>query len=146
MGDRRELISADTTGRGDRAHHSSSAGEQRDEPRRLGGSDLGPAPHELLAATLASCVVTMIAMYAQNRGWDIGETAVQVTYDTEILPRGFTIDIELPDDLTPDQQRRLERVADTCPVRRALEAGFTFEERIITRPPSSIGLTTVPSQ
>ncbi len=87
----------------------------------------------------------MIAMYAQNRGWEIGETAVQVTYDTDSLPRRFTIDIQLPDDLTPDQQRRLERVADTCPVRRALEAGFTFEERIITRPPS-MGLTTVPSQ
>jgi putative redox protein len=117
-----------------------------DEPGRLGGSDLGPAPHELLAATLASCVATMVAMYAQNRGWEIGETAVQVTYETDSLPRRFTIDIELPDDLTSDQQRRLERVADTCPVRRALEAGFTFEERIITRPPSSIGLITVPSQ
>lgn len=88
----------------------------------------------------------MIAMYAQNRGWDIGETTVQVTYDTDSLPRRFTIDIELPDDLTPDQQQRLERVAETCPVRRALEAGFTFEERVITRPPSSIGLTAAPSQ
>jgi putative redox protein len=117
-----------------------------DEPVCLGGSDLGPAPHELLAATLASCVATMIAMYAQNRGWDIGETAVQVTYDTDSLPRRVTIDIQLPDDLTPDQQRRLERVAETCPVRRALEEGFTFEERIITRPPSTIGLTPVPSQ
>jgi putative redox protein len=117
-----------------------------DEPGHLGGSDLGPAPHELLAATLASCVATMIAMYAQNRGWDIGDTAVQVTYETDSLPRRFTIEIQLPDDLTPDQQRRLKRVADSCPVRRALEAGFTFEERIITRPPSSIGLTTVPSQ
>jgi uncharacterized OsmC-like protein len=88
----------------------------------------------------------MIAMYAQNRGWDIGETAVQVTYDTKGLHRRFTVDIQLPLDLTPDQQRRLQRVADTCPVRRALEEGFTFEERISTRPSNSTGLTTVPSQ
>ena len=54
-----------------------------DEPERLGGSDLGPGPHELLPATLASCVATMIAMYAQNRGWDIGETVVDVDYDNE---------------------------------------------------------------
>ena len=52
-----------------------------DEPEHLGGTDEGPAPHELLAATLASCIATMIAMYAQNRGWDIGETAVEVDYD-----------------------------------------------------------------
>ena len=32
-----------------------------DEPQRLGGTDQGPAPHELLAAMVASCVATMIA-------------------------------------------------------------------------------------
>jgi putative redox protein len=103
-----------------------------DEPERLGGSDQGPAPHELLAATLASCVATMIAMYAQNRGWDIGETSVDVDYDADSLPRRFSVDLHLPSDITAEQQRRLERVAQTCPVRRALEAGFAFEERTRT--------------
>jgi putative redox protein len=102
-----------------------------DEPEHLGGTDEGPAPHELLAATLASCIATMIAMYAQNRGWDIGETAVDVDYDSDSSPRHFSIDVHLPDDLTPEQQRRLERVAETCPVRRALETGFSFEERTV---------------
>ncbi len=110
-----------------------------DEPERLGGTDDGPAPHELLAATLASCVATMIAMYAQNRGWEIGETAVEVDYDADSAPRRFAIDLHLPSKLTPDQQRRLERVAETCPVRRAMEAGFTFEERTVTaRAPSVV--------
>ncbi len=110
-----------------------------DEPERLGGNDEGPAPHELLAATLASCVATMIAVYAQNRGWDIGETAVDVDYDPDSTPRRFAIDLHFPDDLTPDQQRRLERVAETCPVRRALEAGFIFEERTVTaRAPTGV--------
>jgi putative redox protein len=103
-----------------------------DEPEGLGGTDEGPAPHELLAAMVASCVATMIAMYAQNRGWDVGETAVDVDYDTDSVPHRVTVDLHLPDDLTADQQRRLERVAETCPARRALEAGFTFEERIVT--------------
>jgi putative redox protein len=105
-----------------------------DEPEHVGGSDQGPAPHELLAATLASCIATMIAMYAKNRGWDIGETAVDVHYDTESVPRRVAVDIHLPTGLTPDQQRRLERVAEACPVRRALEAGFTFEERLVAAP------------
>jgi putative redox protein len=108
-----------------------------DEPERLGGSDLGPAPHELLAATLASCVATMITMYAQNRGWEIGETAVHVDYDPDSSPRRLSIDVHLPSNLTPDQRRRLERVAETCPVRRALETGFTFEERTVTAPAAS---------
>ncbi len=108
-----------------------------DEPESLGGTDEGPAPHELLAATLASCIATMIAIYAQNRDWDIGETAVTVNYDADSVPRHFAVDIHLPDDLTPDQRRRLQRVADTCPVRRALEADFTFQERILTSGPQS---------
>ena len=110
-----------------------------DEPEHLGGTDEGPAPHELLAATLAACIATMIAMYAQKRGWDIGETAVDVDYDADSAPRRFVIDVHLPADLTPDQQRRLERVAESCPVRRAMEAGFTFEERTVTaRAPSAV--------
>jgi putative redox protein len=103
-----------------------------DEPERLGGTDEAPAPHELLAAMVASCVATMIAMYAQNRGWHVGETSVDVDYDTDSVPHRVTVDLHLPDDLTADQLQRLERVAETCPARRALEAGFTFEERVVT--------------
>jgi putative redox protein len=105
-----------------------------DEPVSLGGSDLGPAPHELLAATLASCIATMIAVYGKNRGWDIGETSVEVNYDPDSSPRHFAIDIHVPNDLTLEQRGKLERVAETCPVRRALEAGFSFEERLVTAP------------
>jgi putative redox protein len=101
-----------------------------DEPERLGGTDRGPAPHELLPATLASCVATMIAMYAQNRGWELGEMSVEVDYDPKRVPRLFTIDLHLPDGLTLDRRRRLERVAETCPVRRALEGGFEFHEHV----------------
>jgi len=117
-----------------------------DEPEHLGGTDEAPAPHELLPATLAACISTMIAMYAQNRDWNIGETRVDVSYDPDTVPRRFTIDLQLPDDLTEDQYRRLVRVAETCPVRRALEAGFTFEERIASRPPRRIGLAAVPGR
>ena len=105
-----------------------------DEPEHLGGTDEGPAPHELLPAMLASCVATMISMYAQNRDWDIGEIAVDVSYDSASVPRRVSIDVHLPDDLTPDQQRRLQRVAETCPARRALETGFDFEETISLAP------------
>ena len=59
------------------------------------GTDEGPTPHELLAAMLASCVATMIAMYAHNRGWNIGQPAVDVSYDSESVPRRVTVDVHL---------------------------------------------------
>jgi putative redox protein len=105
-----------------------------DEPEHLGGTDQGAAPHELLAATLASCVSTTVAMYAQRRGWLIDGLAVEVAYDNESVPRRFDVDVQVPYTITQERRERLERVAESCPVRRALEAGFDFEERIVTIP------------
>ena len=103
-----------------------------DEPARLGGTDTAPTPHELLAATLASCVSTMLVLYAKPRDIDLGELRVDVDYDADTTPRQVEITIHLPEHLTDDQVKRLEKVAETCPVRRALEAGFTFNERLVT--------------
>jgi putative redox protein len=105
-----------------------------DEPASLGGTDMAPAPHELLAATLASCVSTMMVLYARRHEWDLGDMRVEVDYDADVTPRQVEVRIHLPEGLTPDQVVRLERVALTCPVRRALEAGFAFDERIVTEP------------
>lgn len=102
-----------------------------DEPERLGGTDRGPAPHELLPATLASCVSTMISLYAQARGWDLGEIRVAVEYDPDRTPRHVGVQIFLPAGLSGEQLRRIRKAADTCPVRRALDAGFTFDERLV---------------
>jgi putative redox protein len=112
-----------------------------DEPVRLGGTDTAPTPHELLAAALASCVSTMLVLYAKPRDLDLGDLRVDVHYDADTTPRRVEITIHLPNHLTDDQVKRLEKVADTCPVRRALEAGFTFNERLVvtTRSRTHVG-------
>ena len=111
-----------------------------DEPATLGGTDTAPTPHELLAATLASCVSTMLVLYAKPRDIDLGDLRVDVDYDADTTPRQVEITIHLPDHLNGDQVKRLQKVAETCPVRRALEAGFTFNERLVTTPaPTRVG-------
>jgi putative redox protein len=102
-----------------------------DEPESLGGTDEGPAPHELLPAMLASCVSTMVLLYAQTRRWELGHVRVEVEYDSDVTPRRVQVRVYLPAGLTSDQIRRLSKVADSCPARRALEAGFTFDEQVI---------------
>jgi putative redox protein len=101
-----------------------------DEPERLGGTDTGPAPHELMAAMLAACASTMIVLYARQRDWRLDDVRVDVSYDADPTPRQVEISVHLPDGLAPEQVQRLRRVAQTCPARRALEAGFTFEEQL----------------
>ena len=103
-----------------------------DEPEDLGGEDAAPAPHEILPAALASCISTMVTLYARRKGWEIGEVRVDVTYDYESTPRRLEADVALPAGRTEEQVTRLERVARTCPVGKAFEAGFTLEERVHT--------------
>ena len=102
-----------------------------DEPTRLGGTDAGPAPHELLPAMLAACVSTMIVTYANARGLELADLRVEVVYDPEPTPRHVQLAVHVPEGLTDGQIERLRRIVDTCPVKRALEAGFTFDEELV---------------
>jgi putative redox protein len=103
-----------------------------DEPRELGGADTGPGPQELLAASLAACIAITMEMYAQRKGWEIGNVGVTVEYDTP--ERGdatrFRIDLQLPSTLTEEQLERLQVVAGKCPVHRILEGQTEFEQRV----------------
>jgi putative redox protein len=103
-----------------------------DEPERLGGEGSAPAPHELFPAALAACVSTTLVMYARTKGWDLGGISVDVDYDNEATPRRFDVRIHLGARLSAEQLARLEKVAAACPVRRSVETGIVFEERIDT--------------
>jgi putative redox protein len=105
-----------------------------DEPERLGGDGSAPSPHELLSAALAACISTHLVMYARTKRWELGEVSVHVDYDHRSNPRRFTVDIRLGAELTCDQLDRLYKVAVTCPVRKALQGGAEFTERIEARP------------
>ena len=83
-----------------------------DEPKTLGGTDTAPTPHELLAATLASCVSTMLVLYAKPRDIDLSDLRVDVDYDADTTPRQVEITIQLPDHLTDDQVNRVKKVAE----------------------------------
>jgi putative redox protein len=100
-----------------------------DEPQRLGGEGSGPAPHELFPAALAACVSTTLVRYARTKDWELGEVTVEVDYDNRSTPRRFEIAIRIGGDLSTAQLERLERVAQSCPLRRSIEAGIEFVER-----------------
>ena len=105
-----------------------------DEPERLGGDGSAPSPHELLPAALASCISTHLVMYGRTKGCDLGDVSVAVDYDHQATPRHFAVHILLGAELTRDQLDRLHKVAVSCPVRKALQDGAEFTERIEARP------------
>jgi putative redox protein len=95
-----------------------------DEPEDRGGSDQGPKPTELLAASLASCTAITIEMYADRKDWDLGrvEVAVDFTEGTPDSPPKFQVEIRTPAELTDEQRERILVIAGKCPVHRALAA------------------------
>jgi uncharacterized OsmC-like protein len=71
----------------------------------------------------------MMVLYARRHGWKLDGVRVDVSYDPDARQRQFETQVQLPPGLSAGQIRRLQRVAETCPVRRALESGFVFTER-----------------
>lgn len=105
-----------------------------DEPIEAGGSDLGPSPTRLLAASLASCTALTVEMYADRKGWALQE--LEVSAEFEPGPRGecdhFTVTMRLPHGLSEDQMERIRTIAGKCPVHRTLasEAKIEIEDRV----------------
>jgi putative redox protein len=106
-----------------------------DEPRDNGGDDSGPSPEELLAASLASCTAITMEMYANRKGWDVGEIAVNVDYEPAQRgsPTRFRMEVELPKELPEEQRERLMQIGAKCPVHRTLEGEVMFEETVSLR-------------
>jgi putative redox protein len=103
-----------------------------DEPREHGGHDEGPSPQELLAASLASCTAITMEMYAQRKGWDVGEMSVDVNYEPAQRgsPTRFEMVVKMPKELPEEQRRKLMQIAAKCPVHRTLEGEVMFDERV----------------
>ena len=103
-----------------------------DEPSAHGGSDAGPSPQELLAASLASCSAITMEMYAKRKGWDIGEVVVDVDYEPSQRgsPTKFRMQVALPKELPEEQREKLMQIVAKCPVHRTLEGEVMFDESV----------------
>jgi len=110
-----------------------------DEPKRLGGDNLGPDPYEHLLAALGACTSMTIRMYANRKSWPLEDISVRLSHGREhrkdcedcaedgqkleVLRR----EISLTGPLDSEQRDRLMEIADRCPVHRTLEGDLVIE-------------------
>lgn len=100
-----------------------------DEPRSVdGGHDAGPNPVDLLLAALGACTSMTMGMYARRKGYELGDIRTDLTFrqvkrDGDLVTR-IERSIVFDAELSTDQRRALLRIADRCPVHRALEGRF----------------------
>ena len=99
-----------------------------DEPVKVGGTDRGLSPFELVGAGLGACTTMTMRMYANRKGWDAGAAQVDVTWEQADRHNStFRRTIILGADLSDEQRARLIEIADRCPVHRMLEGSVTIE-------------------
>ena len=92
-----------------------------DKPQRFGGQDLGPAPYDLLTASLASCTMITLRMYAQHKNISLPEFKVDVDFfanaeGEEWIKRRLYFQQEIADDL----QHKLLAICQKTPVTKTL--------------------------
>jgi putative redox protein len=106
-----------------------------DEPVAAGGLDIGPSPHDLVAAGLAACTALTLRLYANRKAWPLGEVHVEVTHSrslTDTPHDTFHRNLRLEGSLDESQRQRLSEIADMCPIHRLLTAGSTVVTTLVT--------------
>ncbi len=94
-----------------------------DHAERDGGTDRGPSPVELLAASLGSCIALMVVDYCRRQGCREGGVRVSLTYELAADPKriaSLVVDIEVPADLPAEKKAAVRRIAEKCPVHATL--------------------------
>ena len=101
-----------------------------DESRQAGGTDTGPNPTELLLAALGSCTSITLRMYAQRKGWDLGEITVDLEFHKEDDGHRIERAIAFSAPLTDEQRARIAEIAEKTPVTKVIKQGSPIATRI----------------
>ena len=95
-----------------------------DEPAALGGQGAAPAPFQYYLAALSACTAITLRMYAQRKGWNLGQFRAELTlgFDDAGKPQIHRL-LHSDQALSDEQWTRLLEIVANTPVTKALRDG-----------------------
>ena len=83
-----------------------------------GGKGEYPSPAAMMAAAVASCMLSMIAWTGNHKGFETRGVHIAAGYETDDKGAitALTFDVSVPVPTSPASRRMMEKAAEHCPV------------------------------
>lgn len=95
-----------------------------DAPKEIQGLGRVFSPTDLLAASLGSCILTMMGMVARRRQLDLKGTRLTITKEMQTAPSRrvgrIKVDLYCPQQFSSEITEQLVKAAEACPVKQSL--------------------------
>ena len=107
-------------------HLKSGSNFETDAPVDNNGKGERFSPTDLLATSLATCMVTVMGIKSKTMGFDLNDIKVEVLKVMKADPRrvsGIELTFHIPDSLKDIEEKTktiLKHTADTCPVMKSI--------------------------
>jgi len=105
-------------------HGPSGAVIQTDAPKDNNGKGEAFSPTDLVGAALASCMLTVMGIYAQRQNLELKGATARVLKEMVTAPERrigkLTVELHLPRSVPAEQRAALEKAAISCPVYKSL--------------------------
>ena len=107
-------------------HLKSGSNFETDAPVDNNGKGERFSPTDLLATSLATCMVTVMGIKARTMGFDLTDIKVEVSKIMKADPRrvgGIELTFHIPDSLKDIEEKTmliLKHTGDTCPVMKSI--------------------------
>ena len=112
-------------------HSLSGSVIHTDAPTDHDGEGKDFAPTDLLASSLGTCVITIMAIEAKRRGWELGNIKIDVykimTSEGPRKIKTLVLEIFMPSELDSQKFETLKRTAEECPVKLNLESSVDIK-------------------
>ena len=106
-----------------------------DRPFEDGGNNTSATPIECLLAAIGGCVSMTLRVFANQKGWDLGEITVHVAQKNKLTSDGLTTslieEISFEKEITEEQSKDLLLIAGKCSVVQLLKTETNIKSVIL---------------